>query len=101
MKSFFLTTILAGFSLNLCAQELPGFRTSNYNGVLGVFSNPANASQNNYKWDVNFLSLGVGIGNNNASFGLKNLSDLTDGNSLSDQLIGDGAKASNAFLAQI
>lgn len=40
----------------------------------------------------------MGIGNNNASFGLKNLSDLTDGNSLSDQLIGDGAKASNALF---
>lgn len=101
MKSIFLFTALAFISLSLSSQELPGFRTSNYNGVLGVYSNPANASQNNYSWDVSLLTFGAGIGNNNASFGLKNISDLTDENAITDKLIGDGRSASALFSTDI
>jgi len=68
MKTTILTTALACLSLSLFAQDLPGFKTSNYNGVIGVYSNPANVAQNNYRWDVNLFSFGVGVGNNNASW---------------------------------
>lgn len=98
MKVTFLTALLISCTLNVFSQDLPGFRTSNFNGVLGVYSNPANAAQNNYKWDVSLLTMGAGVGNNNASFGLKNLQDLTDGDALSDQLIGESSKPSNALF---
>lgn len=98
MRSIFLTTALVCMSFGVFSQELPGFRTSNYNGVLGVFSNPANASQNNYSWDVNLFSFGVGVGNNNASFSLKNIKDLTEEDAITDKLIGDGGKAASALF---
>lgn len=93
---FIAALVCSGFSLS--AQDLPGFRTSNYNGVVGVFSNPANAAQNNYKWDANLFSVGVGVGNNNASFSLKNIGELAKDDSLINRFIGKGGKSSNALL---
>lgn len=96
MKHFFLTAAMLCVGASIFAQDLPGFKTSNYNGVIGVYSNPANVAQNNYKWDIHLFSIGVGVGNNNASFSLKNLSD-TD--SLLNRMVGNPNKASNALLA--
>lgn len=98
MKRHLFIAALACGSFNLFAQDLPGIRTSNYNGVLGVYSNPANAAQNNFKWDVNLFSIGVGVGNNNASFSLKNLGELGNGDSLINQFVGTRGKSSNALL---
>lgn len=98
MKRHLFIAALACTCLNLSAQDLPGFRTSNYNGVVGVFSNPANVAQNNYKWDVNLFSIGVGVGNNNASFDLKNIGELVKNDSLINQFIGTKGKSSNALL---
>ncbi len=98
MKRHLFIAALTCTSINLFAQDLPGFRTSNYNGVVGVFSNPANAAQNNYKWDVNLFSIGVGVGNNNASFSLKNIGELGKDDSLINQFVGTRGKSSNALL---
>ncbi|RYF11192.1 MAG: hypothetical protein EOO42_21630 [Flavobacteriales bacterium] len=101
MKSIFLSTTLALIGLSSFSQDLPGFRTSNYSGVSGVFSNPANVSQNNYSWDVSLFSVSAGIGNNNASFGLQNLSDLTKENAITDKLIADGRTSDALFSTDI
>lgn len=98
MKAIQLTILLSCSILGAFAQDLPGFRTSNYNGVIGVFTNPANAAQNNYAWDVNFFSMGLNLGNNNASFSLKNMSKLTEGDSVINQLIGKPGQSSSALF---
>lgn len=98
MKTVLLTAVITCLSLGVFAQELPGFKTSNYNGVLGVFSNPANASQNNYSWDVSLFSIGASIGNNNASFSLKNIKDLTESDSVIDRLVGNPNQSSSALF---
>lgn len=98
MKISTLTILLFAFSLSVVAQDLPGFKTSSYNGVLGVFNNPANAAQNNYRWDFNLFSANINVGNNNASFNLKKLGEITQSDSLINQLIGTEGKASNGLL---
>lgn len=97
-RHLFIIAATACSSVSLTAQDLPGFRTSNYSGVTGIFSNPANAAQNNYKWDVNLFGIGVGVGNNNASFDLKNIGELVKNDSLINQFIGTRGKSSNALL---
>lgn len=97
-RHLFVAALASCTSFTLFAQDLPGFRTSNYNGVVGIFSNPANAAQNNYKWDVNLFSAGVGVGNNNASFSLKNIGELGKDDSLINRFIGTRGKSSNALL---
>ena len=77
------------------AQDLPGFRTSNYNGVMGVYSNPANIAKNNYKWDINILSLSGVIGNNNASVGFKDFANL---DTVFNRFFSDPNKPSTAFI---
>ena len=98
MKTVILTAAFACLSLVMFAQELPGFRTSNYNGVLGIFSNPANAAQNNYSWDVSLFTVGIGVGNNNASFSLKNIKELTESDAIIDQLVGNPNQSSTALF---
>ncbi|MFV0606984.1 MAG: DUF5723 family protein [Niabella sp.] len=43
--------------------------------MIGAFSNPANVANSKYKWDVNLFGINTGVGNNNASFKLSNLSE--------------------------
>ncbi|MGV3547209.1 MAG: DUF5723 family protein [Pedobacter sp.] len=97
-KSTFLMAAFCCLTAGTFAQDLPGFRTSSYNGVLGVYGNPANVAQNNYSWDVSLLSFGVGIGNNNASYNLRNLKDLTESDSAFDQLVGNANRPSSALV---
>lgn len=58
------------------AQEYAGFRTGNYTGVNGVFFNPANIADSRYRWDLNLVAVGIGLGNNQVSF---NTDEVTDG----------------------
>ena len=53
--------------------KLSGYRSGNYSGVNGVFSNPANIADNRYRWDVNLFSLNGNVGNSNGTFSLKDL----------------------------
>lgn len=43
-------------------HDLAGY----YIGVNGVYSNPANIANSRYRWDVNLLGIGAGVGNNQA-----------------------------------
>ena len=77
-------------------QSFPGYTTSNYSGVNGVFANPANVVSR-YNWNVNLTSLHAGIANNNASFNLSNLTSTFD-NNLNDQLFGNTSKNTNGAV---
>lgn len=84
----FLCLIL---SHHLVAQDFPGYRTGNYTGVNGVFYNPANIADSRYRWDFNLFSLNTSVGNNQASFKLKNIGDTFKDDSLINQFIGKDA----------
>lgn len=77
------------------AQDFPGFRSGNYTGVNGVFFNPANIADSRYRWDINFISLGTVVGNNKASFSLKDIGNSFKGDTLENQLFGENAGPSS------
>lgn len=79
-------------------QHLPGISTGNFAGVNGVFVNPANVVENGYKWDVNFIGINLGAGNDQASFSLKKIGDLIGSDSLSSIFIGKNGESTNALL---
>lgn len=77
------------------AQDFPGYRAGNYTGVNGVFFNPANIADSRYRWDVNLVSINTIVGNNKASFNLKDLGNSFKGDSLKNQIFGDNAGPSS------
>lgn len=78
------------------AQDFVGYRTGNYTGVNGVFFNPANIADSRYRWDVNLVSVGAGIGNNQASFKLKDIfSGSFSGDSIKNKIAGDHSGATS------
>ena len=79
------------------AQDYAGFRTGNYTGVTGVFSNPANIADSRYRWDVNLFSLNVMAGNDKADFKLSDLAHSLNGDSLKNKLTGPHAGLTNAM----
>ncbi len=80
------------------AQTFPGFSSGNYSGVNGVYSNPANVAGSRYRWDVNLFSFGLGFGNNNASFSMKDLSGSFNGDSLKNKVAGKNAGLTSGAL---
>ena len=85
MKKRLLLPFSAVIFCTASAQDLPGIRTSNYNGVQGVFSNPANIAASPFRFDVNLFSLNAVAANDQASFSLKNFSSSFKGDDASDQ----------------
>jgi hypothetical protein len=80
------------------AQNFPGYSTGNYSGVNGVFANPANVADSKYRWDLNLFSFGMMVGNNNASFSLKDIGSTFNGDSLSNKLTGKGAGLTSGMI---
>jgi hypothetical protein len=80
------------------AQTLPGYSTGNYNGVNGVLSNPANVAGSRYRWDLNLVSFSLGVGNNTASFSLKDIGSSFNGDSLKTKLAGKNAALASGAL---
>ena len=60
------------------AQDFPGYRAGNYTGVNGVFFNPANLADSRYRFDFNLISVSSFVGNNQATFKLKNITQSFD-----------------------
>jgi hypothetical protein len=79
-------------------QDLAGFRTGNYTGVNGVFSNPANIAGSKYRWDVNLLGVNASVGNNKADFKLSDMGTAFNGDKLTDQLFGSNAGSTNGVV---
>lgn len=87
------------YCLPAVAQDFTGYRNGNYAGVNGVFYNPANIADSRYRWDFNLFSLSTYAGNNNASFSLKNLSEVFNSDDITDQVFGAGAAASTGLAS--
>ena len=88
MKKFTLLTLLAGASVSLNAQQLPGFSTGNYTGVAGVFFNPANIAESRYRFDIQVYSMDFDVGSNQVPFAINNIGNTFKGDSLRNQLFG-------------
>ncbi|MBS1651100.1 MAG: OmpA family protein [Bacteroidetes bacterium] len=52
------------FSLTISSQDYLGLQTSNYAGVMGVYSNPANIVNSRMKFDMVLTGLNVTVDNN-------------------------------------
>lgn len=94
------TLLLASvlFFTSLFAQDFPGYRAGNYTGVNGVFFNPASIADSRYQVDFNFFSFNTFVGNNRASFSLKNLSKTFSNDSLEDEVLGKNPGPSSGFV---
>jgi hypothetical protein len=97
MKRTSLFIFCISTSILTLAQSFPGYNTSNYSGVNGVFFNPANVTGSKFKWNVNLFSLNAGIANNNASFSLKNIAS-TFGDDVDSLLFGDSKKNTSGLV---
>ena len=84
-KLFASSTLLLCLLATTTAQFLPGISTSNYNGVLGTFQNPANVL-GPYRLDVHLFGLNV-LGANELS--KVKLSDIGKDNFVNNKLIGE------------
>lgn len=73
-RLIFFTTALVILSTISFGQTYPGYRTSNYTGVNGLFFNPANLADNRFKWDINLFAINGFVGTDQG--GLK-FSDIT------------------------
>ena len=78
-------------------HQFLGYRSGNYTGVNGVFFNPANIVDSRYRWDVNLIGINAGIGNNNATFKLKNIGDGF-GDNADSLLFGNTDKKTNGLV---
>ncbi|MDI3320187.1 DUF5723 family protein [Pinibacter soli] len=92
-------TVLSVMSNVGFAQDFPGFRSSNYAGVNGVFTNPANAADSRYHWDFNLLSFNANVGNNNASYKLSTVNEFFKDDSLVNKLFPLNNRPANALVA--
>ena len=82
-----LAITLAMLTSGLRAQIFPGYRTSNYNGVNGVFFNPANIADNRFKWSVNLVSANAFVGNDQSKLAFRDISRSFKGDSLKALLL--------------
>ena len=71
------------------AQDFSGYRSGNYTGVNGVFFNPANIADSRYRWDFNLFSISTSLGNNKASFKLKDFGKTINTDSIKNQVFSD------------
>ena len=77
VKWLFFVLVICCWSAST-AQSFQGLQTSNYAGVTGALSNPANIVDNRYKVDVALTGLDLTVGNNYA--GIKRSSLAYKGN---------------------
>jgi Family of unknown function (DUF5723) len=88
MKRIFTFLLLLCCATYSSAQELTGFRTSNYAGVNSVFSNPANIADSRYRWDVNLFAGNVGVSNNQLKYKLSDIGSSFKEDTIKSQLFG-------------
>ncbi|NIG53214.1 DUF5723 family protein [Chitinophaga sp. Cy-1792] len=94
----FCTILLASGALTAHAQDLPGFRTSNYAGVNSVFANPANIADSKYSWDFNLAGVSSGIANNQFKYQLSNVGKAFEMDTIKNQFFNRNGGASKALI---
>ena len=99
MKRFYVLSIFCITSLYAFSQDFTGYRAGNYTGVNGVFFNPANIADSRYRFDFNLFSMNSFVGNNQASFNVKNSLNTFDTDTLSNQIFGKNAGSSSGIIS--
>jgi outer membrane protein OmpA-like peptidoglycan-associated protein len=64
MKRTPIVFVLMALLLGSRAQDFQGIQSSNYAGILGVYSNPANLADNRMTFDMTLIGLNFGVENN-------------------------------------
>lgn len=86
-KSYLCILLLLCVATFSNAQTYPGFRTSNYTGVNGVFFNPANIADNRFAWDVNIFAINGFVGTSNSGLRFSDITRSFDWDSLKSKLL--------------
>lgn len=89
MRKILLFALAGVFSVQLSAQDYLGYRSGNYTGVNGVFTNPANIADSRYYFDINLFTLSTLGANDKASYKLKNFSETFKSENLREKLFGE------------
>lgn len=93
-----MTILLCLSVITASAQIFPGYRTSNYSGVNGVFFNPANIADNRYKWDINLVSVNGFVGNDQNELSFKDITRSFNSDSLKTKLLRGDRPNLNALV---
>ncbi|HNP99728.1 MAG TPA: hypothetical protein PKK99_11780 [Bacteroidia bacterium] len=64
LKKFIILFLLAGIYYPLQSQDFLGLQSSNYAGVTGAYSNPANIADSRYKVDIALVGFQMLLDNN-------------------------------------
>lgn len=99
MRKLLLITLFTGICGLVQAQDFSGYRAGNYTGVNGVFFNPAHIADSRYRWDFNLFSVSTLVGNNQASFSLKNVAQSFNVDSLEEKVMGRDAGPSTGMVS--
>jgi outer membrane protein OmpA-like peptidoglycan-associated protein len=83
------------------AQTYPGYRTSNYTGVNGVFFNPANIADNYFKWDVNIFAINGFVGTTSRRLRFSDLTHSFSADTLKSKLLRGGKHVNSLSYADI
>jgi hypothetical protein len=81
------------------AQDFLGYRAGNFTGVNGAFFNPASIADSRYRFDFNLISASTSVGNDKASFNIKDLIESFDGETLKQQVTGKNAGPSSGLIS--
>lgn len=98
VAAFTLGLFLSSF---LNAQDFAGIRTSNYAGVSSVFYNPANIADSRHRWSFSLFNVSTFVGNDKASFRLKDIGKTLDLDSLQNKMFAGGSGSSNGFVSAV
>ncbi|MBS1663495.1 MAG: hypothetical protein JST68_20805, partial [Bacteroidetes bacterium] len=85
-KGIFILLLLSLVKLT-SAQTYPGYRTSSYTGVNGVFFNPANIADSRYKWDINIIAVNGFVGTSQSGLRFSDITRSFNGDSLKSKLL--------------
>jgi hypothetical protein len=101
MKIVSLFALSFLLSIALKAQDFPGLRTSNYGGVSSVFFNPANIADSRHRWDFTLFNISTAVGNNKASFQLRDIGRTLDADSIKNKIFSEGTGTSSGFASAV
>lgn len=99
MKYYLFLFVLFFAVAVVSAQDFSGYRAGNFTGVNGAFFNPASIADSRYRFDLNLISASTSVGNNKASFNLKDVIKSFDADSLKQQVTGRNAGPSNGLIS--
>ena len=101
MRKIVLVLCLLVITAATQAQTYPGYRTSNYTGVNGVFFNPAYIADNRFKWDVNIFAINGFVGTNSKGLRFSDITRSFNADSLKSKLLRGSKNVNSLSYADI